>query len=473
MPTNYTNQNGRFQLRVGKSVPGRFILRVGRGATSRLRVRAQVWLNTQARYRLTSQRTYLMTGGRFIVDVAPTAPEIVVPVGGGLYTTLTLSATTVETTGETWYAKFEYATSADAFASWTLIGNGAQVAAGSPSTLTWPLGPLDVTRTYKVRATAYDQFGLSSGTTTMGGVFQVDHVLAPTVTAPADAAILDSLATQTFTWTFNDPDAGHAQIEYALRRTRQSDGQQRWWRASDSSWQSSEVYNASGAGSAAFTAGLWDRGVYTWAVATRDTMGGASAYTTDRSVTLTPLITPSITAPPSAGNLTTQAGTAVWTVNEQIKYRLRLLTGGGFTTVLSDTGVVASTSARSAAWSGAANGTTVRFELTTWSVDNLPSTVTRDKSVVYTGPTAPTAIASVIGSPPRVRLVVTNPGGGDTFASNSILRSDDGGVTYNVIASGLGAGVTYDDHTVGAGKTYSYKVRAYGAASTFTDSAVI
>lgn len=407
----------------------------------------------------------LVQGGAAAGAIAITAP-----LAGGVYSALTLAA--VATLGGPWYARFEYATSADGYVAYTFIGNGAVVASGQLSTLGWPLGPLDGSLTYRVRATPIDQSGAPGVPTTMSGTFRIGHVTAPTATAPADAALLDSTIAEVFSWTFNDPDGG-AQTAYALRRVRAADGVAQWWRASDASWQAVETYNVTATTNVSVAAGQWSPGGYTWAVSTKDALGLASPYSTARSVALSAAVPATITTPVAAGNLTTQGVTVAWTVAEQVRYRVRLLTGGGFTTVLVDSGIVADAVARSYAVSGAANGTTVRIELTTYNADGLGATVTRDKPVVYTGPTAPTAIGSGLANPPRAHLVITNPGGGDTFASNSVYRSDDGGATYALVKTGLGASPTWDDVAVAAGATYSYKVRAYGTSDTFTDSAVI
>jgi hypothetical protein len=296
---------------------------------------------------------------------------------------------------------------------------------------------------------------------------------APTLGAPADGAAVNGLAAIAFTWTYNDPDGG-TQNAYALRRIRATTGASEWWRASDSTWQPAETWNTTSTQGVTLPSGAWlTFGEYwSWSAATRTSGPGAtSAYAPYRTLLVSSAPVPIITAPLT--NLTTQSRTLSWTVPSQSRYRARLLTGGGFTTVLHDTGEVASELARSVVLAGAATGTTVRFELTVWNADGVPQVVTTDKTVTYTGPTQPTAVGSTPAGPPRARLVITNPGGGDAFASNSILRSSDGGATYAVIATGVASGATFDDFAVGAGRTYSYKVRAYGTGDTFTDSAVI
>jgi hypothetical protein len=295
----------------------------------------------------------------------------------------------------------------------------------------------------------------------------------PTLTAPADGAAVNGLAAIAFTWTYNDPDGG-TQNAYALRRIRASTGASEWWRASDSTWQATETWNVTATQGVTLPAGAWlTFGEYwSWSAATKTSGTQApSTYAPYRTLMVSSAPAPVITAPTS--NLTTQSRTLSWTVPTQSRYRARLLTGGGFTTVLHDTGEVANAFTRSVVLAGAATGSTVRFELTVWNADGVPQVVTTDKTVTYTGPTQPTAVGSTPAGPPRARLVITNPGGGDTFASNSILRSSDGGATYAVIATGVASGATFDDFAVGAGKTYSYKVRAYGTGDTFTDSAVI
>lgn len=407
-------------------------------------------------------------------EAAVTSTDVVVVPADGLVYADAITLAGKATIGGTWRARFEYASSADAFATWSGIGFGSTVASGAQSLLAWDLGGLDASLTYKIRFQIYDASGAGGAFVTQLGTWQADHTAPPTLTSPADLTIVSTAAAQSFAWTFIDPDAGHAQTSYALRRTRQADGEIRWWRASDSTWQAIETFNPTATQSVNIPAGAWQAdGPYAWTVATQDTLLKSSLYSAARSVEFSAPSAAAIVLPIAAGNLVTQGVTMTWTASEQAKYRARLLTGGGFTTVLQDTGIVASASARSVALAGAANGTTVRFELTVYSEKGLATVVTRDKPVVYTGPTTPTAIGTGLANPPRASIAITNPGGGDPFASNSILRSDDGGVSYAVIATGITVSATYVDHHVGAGLTYSYKVRAYGTGDTFTDSAVI
>lgn len=304
----------------------------------------------------------------------------------------------------------------------------------------------------------------------------VQATYAPTLTSPADNSVQNGIGAIAFAWTYNDPDGG-TQHAYAFKRVKTSTGAETWWRASDSTWQSVETWNVSstqgvtipGAGWQPYTKGEY----WQWTAATKTSGTQAPGpYATQRTLRISEAFAPVITAP--ATNLTTQSRTLTWTVNEQRKYRARLLTGGGFTTVLDDTGIVTDSITRSVLMEGAQNGTTVRFEITVWNNDDLALTSTTDKTVTYTGPTTPTAIATGLATPsPHVSLAITNPAGGDTFASNTIYRSDDGGATYNVIATAVIEDATYLDFAVAPGASYRYKVRAYGTADTFSDSAVV
>jgi len=64
---------------------------------------------------------------------------------------------------------------------------------------------------------------------------------APTIDAPGDGTDAAVTASLTVDWTFDDPDAGDTQSAYALSRTIAT--VTTYWRASDSTWQPTEVKN--------------------------------------------------------------------------------------------------------------------------------------------------------------------------------------------------------------------------------------
>ena len=97
---------------------------------------------------------------------------------------------------------------------------------------------------------------------------------APTLTAPANNTAPDLTTGPTFSWTHSDPE-GNAQTHYALRR-RVGAGAYEYWNAGTTAWQSTEVLNASAAGSVVFGANKWAAATtYLWSVRTQDSGSGA------------------------------------------------------------------------------------------------------------------------------------------------------------------------------------------------------
>ncbi|MFO7172061.1 MAG: LamG-like jellyroll fold domain-containing protein [Bacillota bacterium] len=215
---------------------------------------------------------------------------------------------------------------------------------------------------------------------------------APTVTV--SPAAFDASTGTDITIRHNDPD-GDQMSGYALKRVAGSTTQ--WWRASDKTWVSSEVWNAASGTSvtipAADNAGKWDTGVsYQLYAATKDAQGVAGPYNST-GVTANAGAKPiaQITAP--TGTVAQQQVTVEWTVDQpQSAYRLRLKAADG--TVLEDTGKVSSTDARARTLSTVLqNNSTYTVELTVWDqtsgggVQSDP--VTASFTTSFTQPLAP------------------------------------------------------------------------------------
>ena len=168
---------------------------------------------------------------------------------------------------------------------------------------------------------------------------------APILTAPADASTINRTATQRFDWDFSDPDAGDTQSAYNLRY--RVVGAATW---TETGWVSTpNTYHDIASGTFA------DAVDYEWQVATKDAQGVAGPYSTSSFFTAgTAPTAPTITEPTNGGTFT-QSQTVAWSTPDQDAYQIRVLDGAA---VVSDTGAVESTTARSAVLSFPTNGVT-------------------------------------------------------------------------------------------------------------------
>lgn len=168
---------------------------------------------------------------------------------------------------------------------------------------------------------------------------------APILTAPADASTIDRTVTQRFDWDFSDPDAGDTQSAYNLRY--RATGAATW---TETGWVSTpNTYHDIAGGTFA------DAVDYEWQVATKDAQGVAGPYSSSWFFTAgTAPTAPTITEPTNGGTFT-QSQTVAWSTPDQDAYQIRVLDGAA---VVSDTGAVESTTARSAVLSFPTNGVT-------------------------------------------------------------------------------------------------------------------
>jgi hypothetical protein len=85
----------------------------------------------------------------------------------------------------------------------------------------------------------------------------------------------------------------------------------------------------------------------------------------------------------------------------------------------------------------------------------------------------PTLVGSNPAGVPRNRIVITNPGGGDTVVSNEVWRGPSASGPWTRIATGVAVNGTYDDYSAAIGVASYYFVRAIGTSDTQRDSAVL
>lgn len=111
---------------------------------------------------------------------------------------------------------------------------------------------------------------------------------APTLATPANASTADLALSQEFTWRYNPSLNDGPQQFYAFRRKLNVPGSTyEYWNATTVAWSGTIVWNTSSLSSVTFPSGKWtDGNIYTWSVATQDTISGQKgAFAQDFIVT--------------------------------------------------------------------------------------------------------------------------------------------------------------------------------------------
>jgi hypothetical protein len=162
----------------------------------------------------------------------------------------------------------------------------------------------------------------------------------PTLSAPSNGVAQDVNAALTFSWNFVDDDPSDFQDSYALRRT--IGASTTYWNNAGSSWDASEVFNASGTTSKTFPSG-WgfdSDASHFYAVRVKDQQGNSSPYSSNVRVIPSAKDNPNITSPTASP--TTATITPTWTLlRPQTAYRVILsVTATG--EIVRDTGWVTS-----------------------------------------------------------------------------------------------------------------------------------
>jgi hypothetical protein len=293
----------------------------------------------------------------------------------------------------------------------------------------------------------------------------------------ANGGAADVAATLTLDWNFVDVDPADTQASYVLRR-QVGVGALAYWRASDSTWQATEQFNASATSAVTLPAawGLDADANHQYAVKVRDSGGFDSGYSSVLTLVPSAKVNPAITAPAAAAVLTTNQVTVTWTVAQQKQFRVVLLTNPG-AVVMYDSGYVNDPAALSYAvpYELADNsGWTV--QLTTTNTEGLASTTqTRNFTTDYIEPPIPTLVATPVTASGWISVAITNPapsGGQPTLSGVALYRRETavGGVGTR-IASGLSGGATVTDWRAAARTAYQYQAIAYGVNGTMAASA--
>lgn len=236
----------------------------------------------------------------------------------------------------------------------------------------------------------------------------------PTWSAPAvdllNGGPRDVAAGLLLDWEFADPDPGQAQGSYALSR-QVGAGTIQYWRASDSTWQASEVQNATATTSVTLPA-TWGANAdapHTYKVRVWDAAGVAALGYSDQWVVVpSALVNPTVSSPTAAQVINTDRVTVAWTVAEQTAFRVVLNTNPAGTAAVHDTGWVNEPSTVSYTVPVAlGNGTAWTVSLSTKNNEGLPSTaVVRNFTVQYSAP--PATISTLVASTSLGYIAVTS-----------------------------------------------------------------
>lgn len=331
---------------------------------------------------------------------------------------------------------------------------------------------------------------------------------APAWVTPTDFAGADVGAALPLDWTPNDPDLDEVQTAYAVRRQIGA-GTLYYWRASDSTWQTTETKNTSATSALTLAAGWGADGDanHKFVVKTWDILDAEGVYGAELTVVPSVPSNPTLTVPADGGTVTTATLVAAWTVADQAAYRVELLTTGDV--VLWDSEWVPSTTAdtQTAAYT-LVNGTGYKCRLTTTNSENLACVpVVHEFDCTYTPPATPTVTVTAHSALGKITVAHTNPApvvpvvvtaggstvvtaGGSTVVTEqetpTVISADIfvrcatgaypagerpvGGDGIRV-ATGITPGADWIDWAAPSGREQEYLVRVWAADDTYTDSA--
>ena len=293
---------------------------------------------------------------------------------------------------------------------------------------------------------------------------------APTLTIPANSAIIDRGITQPFGWVISDPNAGDSQSKFDLQ-----------YKPTGGSWTTVTQTTPNAfwdAPPATFTAGS-----YEWQVRTYDALGLVGPWSASSFFTAgTSPGVPSITTPTS-GSTVSSSATVTWSVPAQTDYEIRKVAdiagAADTTTIYYDTGDVVDSTTRSVTLTFPTN---TRWEHVQVRVKTagLWSAWADDRVYVsWTPPMAPTIVATTDPTTATIRVAITNPtptGGAPATSYNDVYVSSPLDTEYRA-ASLVPPNSTWVWWTPGAGRAYTIRAVAVGTngttASQVADTVVI
>ena len=343
------------------------------------------------------------------------------------------------------------------------------------------------THTYRIRAVLG---GLVSGYSTQSNTVQLlTKPLAPTLLGPSSGSALNTTISNTFTWRHNSADTT-AQTAYELRHANSTDGGTSW-SVYTTLVGSTDQFRALPAGT--FTPGR----LYKWNVRTKGQHADFSDWSADSTFIATTAPTATWVSPTNGGVVASATVTAQWSYTDaesepQSRYRLVLVDENGNTLETIDTASAATSQAMSTILQ---NNRTYVLRLQVWDSSGLASNVV---SVTFqtSFPTPRPAIfgnvewdphsgsTSVSWINPEATLIGYGEGGygeGEyggggglsqytASIANTLLRSEDGGVTWETVATGLANDSTVVDYGPKLDTEILYRIVSISAMNTVVTS---
>lgn len=225
-------------------------------------------------------------------------------------------------------------------------------------------------------------------------------------------------------WTFSDPDPNDTQTAYAISR-QIGVGALNYWRASDSTWQASEVKNVSGTSLVTLASGWGTTSddPHHYRVKTWDSADVAGPYGDELTLIASGKVNPTIDVPAESAVIGSSSVTLEWTVTEQTQFKVRLVILG---VELFNSGWITSTDREYVIPWTLASGFNYSAFLQTRNNENLVSTEDQvNFSVSFVAPPVGSIVPTAVPAEGVIRLVVTNPspvGTQPAFVSQEIWR---------------------------------------------------
>jgi hypothetical protein len=189
---------------------------------------------------------------------------------------------------------------------------------------------------------------------------------------------------------------------------------------------------------------------------------------------------PNVTAPNGQINVANPQVTWTSTQGDRIAWQVRIIRPADGAVII-DSGRQAG---QALAWNPVypdntplvlADLTNYRADVRVWSGQDVAGAYgTRAFNTVFNPPPLPTVVAANQAANFRNVLTITNPasgGGQDIALYNRIYRSQDGGVTYDLIKEIWPLNTPYNDYMAISGVTHHYKVEAVGTTGSVRMSA--
>lgn len=169
--------------------------------------------------------------------------------------------------------RYQFTFVSDVTAKGSVISDDTAVGSGTNTTIRVVNQPVDTNHVDWQTYNSTTPFSLLGDFSALPATANV-----PTLVSPPNATAFVLSTGGTMSWSFSSPTLGDTQVSYAFRR-QLSGGAVQWWNAGSSSWQGTEIFNASATTSVTFPSGQWtSSATYAWSVAVKGTNGTSSGY---------------------------------------------------------------------------------------------------------------------------------------------------------------------------------------------------